>query len=105
MSNHVINTTRIVCIAQFVAKPGKREALIEALASLIPDTRRELACIRYELNVSLEDENKVAFVEKFADRAAFDMHCAKDDIQDYFHNVMPELVESHHVEVFNEVIA
>ncbi|WP_394497063.1 putative quinol monooxygenase [Shewanella sp. ENK2] len=105
MSDYRINTTRIVCIAQFVAKEGKRELLVEALASLIPDTRRELGCIRYELNVSLENDRKVAFVEKFTDKATFDEHCAKDDIQHYFHNVMPELVESHHVEVFNEVIA
>ncbi|WP_394130215.1 putative quinol monooxygenase [Shewanella maritima] len=105
MSDYTINTAQLVCVAQFVAKPGKRDALVAALAALIPDTRRESGCIRYELNVSLEDENKVAFVEKFVDRAAFDMHCQKDAIQDYFHNVMPQLVESHHVELFNQVIA
>ncbi|WP_282110779.1 putative quinol monooxygenase [Shewanella algicola] len=105
MSDYAINTQQIVCVAQFVAKPGQRDALVTALASLIPDTRRELGCIRYELNVSVEDENKVAFVEKFVDRAAFDKHCAKEAIEHYFHHVMPELVESHHVEVFNQVTA
>jgi hypothetical protein len=48
---------------------------------------------------------KVAFVEKFVGRAAFDQPCAKDAIQHYFHHVMSERVESHHVEVFNQVIA
>ena len=105
MQDYVINTTRLVCVAQFVAKPGKRDALVAALASLIADTRREVGCIRYELNISMDDENKVAFVEKFVDRAAFDKHCEKQAIQDYFHNVMPDLVASHHVETFNEVIA
>ncbi|MCL1143728.1 putative quinol monooxygenase [Shewanella gaetbuli] len=105
MSDFSINSTQLVCVAQFVAKPGKRDALVAALAALIPDTRREHGCIRYELNVSLEDENKVAFVEKFVSKAAFDEHCSKAAIQDYFHNVMPELVASHHVEVFSEVIA
>ncbi|WP_445776948.1 putative quinol monooxygenase [Shewanella sp.] len=105
MSDYLINTQQIVCVAQFVAKEGKRDALVAALASLVPDTRRELGCIRYELNVSADDENKVAFVEKFVDRAAFDKHCAKDAIEHYFHHVMPDLVASHHVEVFNEVIA
>ncbi|WP_137223271.1 putative quinol monooxygenase [Shewanella sp. MEBiC00475] len=105
MPDYTINTQQIVCVAQFVAKAGKRDALIAVLVSLVPDTRRELGCIRYELNVSIEDDNKVAFVEKFASREAFDQHCAKDAITHYFHNVMPELVESHHVEVFNQVIA
>ncbi|ABI70363.1 putative quinol monooxygenase [Shewanella frigidimarina] len=105
MSDYVINTQQIVCVAQFVAKAGKRDELVAVLASLIPDTRRESGCIRYELNISVDNDNKVAFVEKFVDRAAFDQHCAKDAIQHYFHNVMPELVESHHVEVFNQVIA
>lgn len=104
MSDYVINNTQLVCVAQFVAKTGKRDALVAALAALIPDTRKEPGCIRYELNISLDDDNKVAFVEKFVDRAAFDQHCEKQAIQDYFHNVMPELVESHHVEVFNQVI-
>ncbi|QBF83544.1 antibiotic biosynthesis monooxygenase [Shewanella maritima] len=103
--DYKINTLQLVCVAQFTAKAGKRDELVAALAALIPDTRRESGCIRYELNVSLDDDNKVAFVEKFVDREAFDKHCAKDAIQDYFHNVMPELVESHHVEVFNQVIA
>jgi hypothetical protein len=48
---------------------------------------------------------KVAFVEKFVCRAAFDQPCAKEAIQHYFHHVMSERVESHHVEVFNQVIA
>ncbi|MCW3172867.1 putative quinol monooxygenase [Shewanella subflava] len=105
MSDYVINYTQLVCVAQFVAKAGKRDALVAALVSLIADTRQEPGCIRYELNVSVDDDNKVAFVEKFVDRAAFDKHCAKEAIQDYFHNVMPELVESHHVEVFHQVMA
>jgi len=105
MSDYAINTQQIVCVAQFVAKAGKRDALVAALARLIPDTRRESGCIRYELNVSVDDDHKVAFVEKFVDRAAFDQHCTKEAIEHYFHNVMPGLVESHHVEVFNQVIA
>ncbi|MFT5788771.1 MAG: quinol monooxygenase YgiN [Shewanella sp.] len=39
------------------------------------------------------------------DEAAFNRHCEKDAIQHYFHHIMPELVESHHVETYHEVIA
>ncbi len=104
-SNYKINQQQIVCVASFLAKVGKAEQLIEALASLIPDTRREAGCIRYELNVSRDEPRRVTFVEKFVDIQAFDEHCAKDAIQHYFHQVMPDLVESFHVETYHQVIA
>lgn len=52
MSLYRINQRQIVCVASFLAKPGKEQALIEALGALIPDTRKEDGCIRYELNQS-----------------------------------------------------
>ncbi len=105
MSDIKINRQQIVCVATFIANQGKTDQLVEALASLIPDTRREEGCIRYELNVSRDNDHKVTFVEKFVNLAAFESHCNKQSIQDYFHQVMPELVESNHVETYHEVIA
>ncbi|MCS6230902.1 antibiotic biosynthesis monooxygenase [Shewanella baltica] len=103
-TDYKINQQQIACVASFLAKEGKTEALIAALASLIPDTRREAGCIRYELNVSRDEPRRVTFVEKFVDIAAFDEHCAKDAIQHYFHQVMPELVESFHVETYHQIV-
>lgn len=105
MSEYAKNTQQLVCVATFFAKEGKEQQLVAALASLIPATRREPGCIRYELNQSRDNPSKVTFVEKFVDVAAFDQHCAKEDIQHYFHQIMPELVESHHVETYHEIIA
>lgn len=99
-----INQQQLVCVASFLAKEGKTQALIVALASLIPATRREAGCIRYELNLSRDEPRRVTFVEKFVDIAAFEQHCAKDAIVHYFHQVMPELVESYHVETYHQVI-
>lgn len=41
VTDYKINQQQLVCVASFLAKEGKTEALIAALASLIPDTRRE----------------------------------------------------------------
>lgn len=104
MTNYVINRRQLVCVASFLAFPGKEEALIEALGALIPDTRREVGCIRYELNQSRDEPRRITFIEKFVDVEAFDSHCAKDAIQHYFHQQMPELVESFTVETYHEII-
>ena len=104
VADYKINQQQLVCVASFLAKEGKTEALIVALASLIPDTRRDAGWIRYELNVCRDEPRRVTFVEKFVDIAAFDEHCAKEAIQHYFHQVMPELVESFQVETYHQVI-
>lgn len=67
MSLYRINQRQIVCVASFLAKPGKEQALIEALGALIPDTRKEDGCIRYELNQSRDEPRRITFVEKFVD--------------------------------------
>ncbi|PKH57811.1 antibiotic biosynthesis monooxygenase [Shewanella sp. Choline-02u-19] len=104
MPDYKVNTQQLVCVATFTAKPGKIAGLVEALSALIADTRRENGCIRYELNLSRDNADKVTFVEKFVDEAAFNSHCEKEAIQHYFHHIMPELVASHHVETYHQVI-
>ncbi|WP_372870838.1 putative quinol monooxygenase [Shewanella sp.] len=104
MTQYVKNQRQLVCVASFLAFPDKEEELIAALSSLIADTRREPGCIRYELNQSRDEPRRITFVEKFVDLQAFEEHCAKEAIQHYFHEVMPVLVESYHVETFHEII-
>ena len=105
-TDYKINQQQIACVASFLAKEEQNRSVDRRpLASLIPDTRREAGCIRYELNVSRDEPRRVTFVEKkFVDITAFDEHCAKDAIQHYFHQVMPELVESFHVETYHQII-
>ena len=49
------NEKQVVCVAQFKAKQGKEEELLEALHGLIPATRSEQGNIRYELNQAVDD--------------------------------------------------
>ncbi len=70
------NTTQVVCVAEFFAKDGKTEELIDVLHSLMKPTHAEAGCIRYELNQRTDQANGITFVEKWMDKKAFDEHCA-----------------------------
>jgi hypothetical protein len=48
----------IVCTAEFIAKPNMLEKLIEELSKLIPLTKQEPGCLRYEMYRDLENPNK-----------------------------------------------
>lgn len=95
----------LVCIAQFVAKPGSEDELLQELHTLIAPTKKEPGCIRYELNQGRDDRRQIAFVEKFASREAFDFHCATPYVKQFFASVAPRLVESQVVTLYTEILA
>jgi quinol monooxygenase YgiN len=97
-------TTQVVCIAEFRAKEGKTEELIDALHRLMEPTHKEAGCIRYELNQRVDDPRWITFIEKWKDRKIFDEHCAMPYITDYFDNVRPGLVENFEVKLYQEVL-
>jgi quinol monooxygenase YgiN len=97
-------TTQVVCIAEFRAKEGKTEELLDALHRLMEPTHKEAGCIRYELNQRVDDPRWITFIEKWKDRKIFDEHCAMPYITDYFDNVRPGLVENFEVKLYQEVL-
>jgi len=94
----------IVCVAQFIAKSGNEDELVRQLHSLIPQTRQERGCIRYELNRSIDNLRQITFVEKFTSREDFDFHCSTPYIKGFFENVAPGLVESQVVTLYREIL-
>jgi quinol monooxygenase YgiN len=81
----------------------KTNELVNFLRSLIPATHKEAGCIRYELNQNLDNPRIVTFVEKFASREAFDLHCSRPYIKGFFEKA-PELVESQSVTLHREIL-
>lgn len=94
----------LVCVAQFVAKSGSEDELLQELHSLIGPTTKEKGCIRYELNQGMDNPRQIAFVEKFASRQDFDSHCGMPYIKKFFADVAPRLVESQVVTLFTQVL-
>jgi quinol monooxygenase YgiN len=98
------DTTQVVCIAEFRAKAGKTDELIEALHSLMAPTHREAGCLRYELNQRNDDPCWVTFIEKWRDRRVFDEHCDTSYIKRFFDEVRPGLVETFEVKLYSEIM-
>ena len=98
------NETQVVCIAEFFAKKGKAQELINALHVLMKPTHAEAGCIRYELNQRSDDPSGITFIEKWRDRKAFDEHCETPYIAHFFNVVRPELVDRFEVKLFEEIL-
>ena len=94
----------IVCVAQFTAKEGKEEELLEAMHALIPPTRSEKGNIRYELNQAIDAPRTITFIEKFVSKEAFDDHCNTPYFKKFFATVPPRLVETLVVTLYKEVL-
>ena len=97
-------STALVCIAEFTPKPGMTDQLIETLSQLIPLTKKESGCVRYELHQGVDDKNLITFIDRFADRAAFDHHCNTDYINKYFYDILPGLTDNIKITLYNELI-
>lgn len=98
------NTSQVVCVAEFFAKEGKADELVEALHVLMKPTHAEPGCIRYELNQRTDQPSGVTFIEKWNDRKTFDEHCAMPYITNFFDNVRPGLVDRFEVKLYEEIL-
>jgi quinol monooxygenase YgiN len=99
------DTTRLVCVAEFLAFEGKQQELLTALHSLMEPTHKEAGCVRYELNQGCDEPRRITFIEKWKDRDAFDQHCATTYIAKFFDHVRPMLVEQFEVKLYCEVLS
>jgi len=63
-------------VAEIAAKPGRAEALRAVLLAMIQPSVAEAGCRQYELHEDRDEPTRFFFVERWADAAAFDFHCA-----------------------------
>lgn len=69
-----MTTPQIAAIARIPAKPGQRDALIEALKPLIEAVEAEEGTLRYILHTDLKDADVLWFYEQYTDNDAFSAH-------------------------------
>ena len=82
----------LVLSATFTAKPHARPALLDMAAMLIPLSRAEPGCLRYDFLQSPHEPNQFVFFELWKSRADLDEHFQKP----YFKILearLPELIE------------
>ncbi|MWJ28402.1 antibiotic biosynthesis monooxygenase [Halomonas sp. ZH2S] len=81
---------KIYCTASFKPKPGKEDAVFKALQALEPNAHREDACLLYTVtrhisNPFAEGQSyPIVFHEVWANRAAFEAHCQRNEIREFF---------------------
>lgn len=105
-------SARLYCIARFRAKPGKEIALFEVLKSLEPNTLREDGCERYVVTrhvpnpfASGATDYPIVFNEIWANKTAFEAHCARREIVAFFERecvASDGLVDAYNVTVYTD---
>ncbi|MDV6317829.1 putative quinol monooxygenase [Chromohalobacter sp. HP20-39] len=85
-------SSKVYCTAQFKPKPGKEESVFQALQALEPNAHREDACIQYTVTRKIDNpfadgtSYPIVFHEIWADRASFEAHCQRREVQAFFAN-------------------
>ena len=67
-------------IARVRAREGKEDALKAVLLTLVPPSRRELACYQYDLLQSAADPREFCVVERWDGETALDQHARSEHV-------------------------
>ena len=59
-------------------QPGTRDKILEAAPEVQKETRAEEGCISYDFFTCTDDPDRLAFIECFASKEAFELHCEQD---------------------------
>ena len=83
-------SSKVYCIAQFKPRAGKEAELFKVLQGLEPNTIREDGCIQYRVTRRISSpfadgaSFPIVFNEIWANMAAFEAHCQRQEIVDFF---------------------
>ena len=75
--------SQFICLAEFIARPGKVQELIDHLSLLISPTTQEKGCISYALHQDLHQSEKLTMIEIFKSKEDFDFHSTQPYIDDF----------------------
>lgn len=81
----------VVIFATFVPKPGCEREVGRTLEAVVPPTRRESGCLRFDLHAGVGPHASFHLFEIFADEQAVDAHRETDHYRLYRTAVMPLL--------------
>lgn len=94
----------IVCVAQFIAKEGRQDELLQFLHDLIAPTKKEAGYLRYELNQAIDNPRAITFIEKYRSQEDFDFHCNTPYIKGFFDKVAAPLTDAVTVTLYKEIL-
>ncbi len=71
----------LIIVATITARDGNQALVRAALEAIVPPSRAEEGCIRYDLHVDLGDHASFIMLEAWRDQAALDAHEATPHFQ------------------------
>jgi quinol monooxygenase YgiN len=83
----------IYVVATLTIKPGSLEALRGPAAACMAETRKEKGCISYELFASLDDPQKLVFIEQWETREDLTAHSKQPHLLAWRDASAPHLIE------------
>lgn len=81
----------IVVVGRVQADPEQRAECIRVGQEVARASRAEAGCLAYAVHQDTEDENRLVFVEEWADQDALDAHFATDHIARFMAAIQPTL--------------
>jgi quinol monooxygenase YgiN len=72
----------LIVVATITAKEGNEVLVREALERVVPPSRAEAGCLRYDLNIDLGNHASFVMLEAWRDEAALSAHEATPHFQD-----------------------
>ena len=84
---------RVTVLARVRAREGMEEKVRQELLALVAPSRREEACIDYNLHQSADDQTVFMFYENWASREALDKHLSMPYLDTFDERVEGMLAE------------
>jgi quinol monooxygenase YgiN len=79
----------LVIVATITANSGHADTVRNALLQVVPPSRTEAGCVKYELHVDQKDPNRFVMLEEWTSQAALDVHMATPHFQQLAASIGP----------------
>lgn len=73
--------SKIAIIAEFTTTPGKFDSFLERMKVHAAASRQEPGCLRFDVVIPQDSENRVMLYELYQDQAAFDFHAGTERLK------------------------
>lgn len=93
---------KIYLTAIIKSKPEFLQELKNVLENMVIHTRKEPACLQYDLHQSISDENTFVFYEIWENQSGLDHHNNQPYIKDFIELVSEKLVQLPEVYLTNK---
>lgn len=105
MNDNIGTPAPLYLVATLKATQGREYELLEALQALVPPSRSEVGCIKYDLHVETTQSAIFVVYEIWKDQQALDQHASSNHFQTFLQAAEPLLAAPLEVRVLKRIDA